>query len=155
MKKRILIFLMLIILLTGCEKCKISKEKELYVNYIKELKEVNKSSKDIPFDIEIKYDKLTSNEVRYQVIIDNVKENIYNIEALTIHNKETQDVFPSIGIFDDKEDLIVNKKPSGLILVGYIDYNGKLKDFKCKNKVLIKYVTENKKKHKVYYVTKK
>ncbi|MBQ1496584.1 MAG: hypothetical protein IIZ40_04490 [Bacilli bacterium] len=155
MKKRILVFILLIIFMTGCEKCNVSKEKEMYVNYIKELKEVKKSSTNIPFDIEIKYDKLTNNEVRYQVIIDNVKENIYNISAITIHNKETQDVFPSIGIFDEKETLKVNEKPSGLILVGYIDYSGKLTDFKCVNKVLIKYVTENKKMHKVYYVTKK
>ena len=77
------------------------------------------------------------------------------LSAITIHNKETQDVFPSIGIFDEKETLKVNEKPSGLILVGYIDYSGKLTDFKCVNKVLIKYVTENKKMHKVYYVTKK
>ena len=146
---------MICILLTGCINNKISEEKQLYLDYIKELKTVDQSSENIPFDIEVKFDKLIDNEVRYQVIIDNVKENIYDIEALAIHNKETNDVFPSIGIFDEKQDLLVNKKPSGVILVGYIGYEGRIEDFKCKLKLIVKYKTINKKENKVYYVTKK
>lgn len=154
MKKILLIIFTSILLLTGCEK-DYSEEKEKYINYIKEIKEVNKTSDNLPFNIEVKYDKLTSNEIRYQVILDNVQEDIYDVEMLSIHNKETNDVFPSIGIFDDKENLLKDKKPSGLILVGYIDYNGKVEDFKCKMKVMIKYKTNDKKSYKVYYVTKK
>lgn len=153
--KKVILLLISILVLTGCTSNDLSKEKEIYLKYIKDLRTINKSTKDIPFDIEVKYDKLTNDEVRYQVIIDNVKENIYDIEAITIHNKETDDVFPSIGIFDEKQNLEKNKKPSGVILVGYINYQGDVKDFKCNIKLLVKYKTNNEKKHKVYYVTKK
>ena len=152
--KKILTLLLIILLLTGCSDNKINKEKEKYIKYYNELKNVKRSSNNIPFDIEIKYDKITNNEIRYQVIIDKVKKDLEEIEALAIHNKETNDVFPSIGIFDDKQNLEVNKKPSGIILVGYIDYEGRVEDFKCNIKVLVKYKT-NKKAYKVYYVTKK
>lgn len=155
MKKIILVLFISIILLTGCTDQKLVKQKEKYVSYIQKLKTKNNSTKELPFKIETRYDKLTNNEIRYQVIIDDVKEDIYNIEAIVIHNKQTNDVFPTIGIFDEKQDLLKNKKPSGIILVGYIDYQQDIKDFKCKLKVLIKYETKDEKIHEVYYVTKK
>lgn len=154
MKKRLIILLIPIILLCGCKDEKITKEKELYDNYIKELKEVNDSSTDYPFKIEIKYDKLVDGIYRYQVIIDETEEDIYDIEAIAIHNKKTKDIYPSIGIFDKKEKLEVGKKPAGIILVGYIDYDKKIEDFNCKIKVLIKYKNKNNNKKSVYYVTK-
>ena len=105
MKKIVIILFSSIILLTGCSDKKLVEEKETYIKYIQNLKKVTKSTKDIPFEIEVKYDKLTNDEVRYQVIIDGVKEDIKNIEAIVIHNRQTNDVFPSIGIFDEKQDL--------------------------------------------------
>ena len=155
MKKILLVLFISIFLLTGCTDQKLVKEKEKYISYIQELKKVNKSSSKIPFQIETKFDKLTNNEVRYQVIIDEVDEDIYDIEAIVIHNKQTNDIFPSIGIFDEKQDLLKDKKPSGVILVGYIDYQKDIKDFNCKIKTLIKYKTSDKKTNKIYYVTKK
>lgn len=154
MKKRLVIFLSFLILLCGCKDEKITKEKMIYDKYIKELKEVNISSEDYPFNIEVKYDKLVKGIIRYQVIIDETKEDIYDIEAIAIHNKKTDDIYPSIGIFDDKESLLVNKKPTGIILVGYIDSNKEIEDLGCKMKVLIKYKNKDNKQKSVYYVTK-
>ena len=153
--KKVLVLLISIIVLTGCTSNDLSKDKEAYLKYIKDLREVKNTTSNIPFEIEVKYDKITNHEVRYQVIIDNVKEDIKNIEALAIHNRETDDVFPSIGIFDEKQNLLKDKKPSGVILVGYINYQGEIKDFKCNIKLLVKYKTNDEKNHKVYYVTKK
>lgn len=150
--KKILIILLLIFFLCGCTN--ISKEKEEYLEYIDELKEVNKSSKEYPFNIEIKYDKITSKEIRYQVIIDSVQEDITDIIMIAYHNKDTEDIYPSMGIFDEKESLLKDKKPSGLILVGYIPYKGDLEDFKITMKVLVKYKINNK-EYKIHYVTKK
>lgn len=155
MKRILIVFLVLILFLTGCTTNDISKEKDTYLTYIKELRKINKSTKDIPFNIEVRFDKITDSEIRYQVVIDEVKEDITDVEAITIHDKQTDDVFPSIGIFDKKQKLEVNKKPSGIILVGYIDYQGKVEKFKCNLKLLIKYNTIDKKSHTVYYVTKK
>ena len=148
--KKILICLLLIFFMCGCT----SSEKKTYLNYIDELKEVKESSKNYPFTIEVKYDKLIDQEVRYQVILDEVKEDITDIEIICYHDKKTDDIYPSMGIFDDKESLFKDKKPSGLILVGYIRYKGDLEDFNITMKVLVKYKINNK-EYKKYYVTKK
>lgn len=152
--KKFFIVIFIIIVLCGCSSSKIDNEKNLYLKYIKELKSVKKSTKEYPFDIEVRYDRITKDEIRYQIVIDNVKQDITDIEALAIHNRPTDDIFPSIGIFDDKQKLGINKKPEGIILVGYINYSGKIEDFKCEIKLLVKYKI-NKKVKKVYYVTKK
>ena len=160
MKKiQILLIVFAFILLCGCSSTKVDKKidknKELYLKYVKELQKVKKSSdEEIPFDINVDYDKLTDEEVRFQVILDNPKEEIKDVTAVGIHNLPTNDIFPSTGIFEVKQNLIPNKKPSGIILVGYIPYEGKIKDLKCEVKVLVTYKLNNK-KHKVYYVTKK
>ena len=101
--KKILIIILLIFFLCGCTN--ISKEKEEYLNYIDELKEVNKSSKEYPFNIEVKYDKITKKEIRYQVILDEVEEDITDITMIAYHDKDTSDIYPSMGIFDYKESL--------------------------------------------------
>ena len=93
-------------------------------------------------------------EVRYQVIIDNPTNNITDVKALAVHNKQTDDVFPSVGIFDKKVKLIPNKKPSGVILVGYIPYEGDIDNLDVEIKVLISYKIDNK-SYTSYYVTKK
>ena len=153
MKKKILLFILIIVVLTGCSNKEVTKEKEVYNSYISILDNINESSEKYPFNIEVRFDKLTEKIVRYQIIIDNVKENIYNIEAVAVHNIKTDDIFPSIGIFDEKENLEVGKKPSGIILVGYIDTEKEINDLNCKIKVLVKYEQDNNKKE-VYYVTK-
>lgn len=162
MKKKILIIILFIVLCAGCslgvtEKPKITKEenqKKEYVKYVKELNKIDKSSEDLPFNVEVKFDKLTDEEIRYQVIIDNQTKDINDIKAIAIHDKQTDDVFPSIGIFDDTVNLIMNEKPEGVILVGYIPYEGLIDDFKCEIKLLISYKVENE-EYTSYYVTKK
>lgn len=150
--KKILIILLLIFFICGCTNT--SSEKKEYLSYIEELKKIKESSEDYPFNIEVKYDKIIDQEVRYQVILDNVKEDITDITMIAYHNKKTDDVYPSIGIFDDKESLLKDKKPSGLILVGYIPYKGDVEDFNITMKVLVKYKINNK-EYKIHYVTKK
>ena len=166
-KKIIVVFLIIlsIFIFVGCsnkdkEKTvktpktnKIESKKDTYIKYVKELKKIDKSDEDLPFTVDVVYEQMTE-EVRYQVVIDNPTTEIKNIRALAIHNKQTDDVFPSVGIFDDKIDLIPDKKPSGVILVGYIPYEGDMEDFKIEMKVLIEYEIEDNTKTS-YYLTKK
>lgn len=151
---KILIIFFIIIALTGCttKENKEEQAKAKYQKYVKNLDKVNKSSDNLPFNIDVKFDKLNKNEVRYQVVIDKATEDLINIEAIAIHNKQTDDIFPSIGIFDDKQTLKRKKSPSGIILVGYIPYKGQIENFKCDIKVLVKY-TSKEKSNVVYYVT--
>lgn len=150
--RKMLTLLLIMIILTGCAKH--NNEKKLYTKSINELKEVKKSSNKYPFNLEVVLDKLTDKEVRYQVILDNIEKNLDEVSMIAIHDKKTSDVYPSIGIFDDTENLKVNKKPSGIILVGYIRYNGDIKDIDATFKVLVKYKIKGK-EYKVHYVTKK
>jgi hypothetical protein len=157
------IFLLTFILL--CSACSFSKEdnttstniekeKTNYIKYVQKLEKIEESSEDMPFDINVKYDKLTDDEIRYQVVIDNPKGDVTDIKALAIHDKQTDDVFPSVGIFEEKMSLIPNEKPEGIILVGYVPYTKSLKSFEIEIKVMVSYTYENE-KHTSYYVTKK
>ena len=159
--KRILCILM-IFMFVGCNldtekevnETQKEKEKNEYISYVKKVKAVKESSSSLPFDVEVLFDKITKEEVRYQVIIDNPKEDITDVKAVAVHNMQTDDVFPSTGIFEKTMDLIPNEKPEGIILIGYIPYTGSIDKFKCEIKVLIEYKYQNK-KYTGYYVTKK
>ena len=170
-KKIFIVFLLSLLLITGCgeetkkednnkeekilkqETTKEEKEKEKYLSYVKKLKKVKESSEDLPFTVEVLYEKI-EDEVRYQVVIDNPTEEIKDVSALAIHNMQTDDVFPSVGIFDDKVNLVPGEKPSGVILVGYIPYGGEIEDLDIEMRVLINYKV-NDEVHTSYYLTKK
>lgn len=152
MKKIIVLLFISMFIFTGCTKTNKKEEiqKSTYIKDVQKLKKVKESSSNLPFTIEVKYDKV-KDELRYQVIIDNPTKEIKSVKALAVHNKQTDDVFPSVGIFDKKVDLIPNKKPSGVILVGYVPYE---KDIDMKIKVMISYKIDNE-TYTSYYVTKK
>lgn len=151
MIKKLLVIL-LILLSFGCSS--ISKENELYLSYIDKLNNINKSSKDYPFNLEVTLDRLNDNIIRYQVVLDNVREDLNDISMIITHDKKTSDAFPSIGIFDSKEDLKVKSKPSGIVLAGFIKYSGDIKKINTTFKVLVKYKIKNK-SYEIHYVTKK
>lgn len=106
------ILLVLCILLVGCSK------PTIYDTYVKNLKENNNISADIPFDIEFYIDNVNENRIIYQVIIDNPQIETDNVTALVIYDGKTNDIFPSVGIVDEPIDLNIDK---GIILLGYID----------------------------------
>lgn len=106
------ILLVLCILLVGCSK------PTIYDTYVKNLKENNNISTDIPFDIEFYIDNVNENRIIYQVIIDNPQIETDNVTALVIHDGKTNDIFPNVGIVDEPIDLNIDK---GIILLGYID----------------------------------
>ena len=148
MKK--IVIIIFLFLLTGCFY---NKDKMKYDNYIKELNKVDKSSNNLIFDINVNKEKLTDNIIRYEMVLDSVTNDITDVEAIIIHDKITDDIYPSIGIFDEKINLFKNKKPKGIILVGYINYKDDINNFDATFKVLVKYKINNKVK-KIYYVTK-
>ena len=118
-------------------------------------------SSNIPFDIEVYTEKIIDNEITYRVIIDNPKEDIKNIEAIIIHDKYTEDIFPSTGIFDDKLNLIpetIDKDKNyvkGIILTGYIPFKADINDLNATFKVLVKYTDKFNVESVVMYSTKK
>ncbi len=106
------ILLVICVILVGCSRTTI------YDIYVKSLKENNNISTNIPFDIDFYIDNVNENRLIYQVIIDNSQIEASEVTALVIHNGKTNDIFPSVGIVDEKVNL---NKEKGIILLGYID----------------------------------
>jgi hypothetical protein len=142
---RKILVVLFVVFLAGCNN--MSYEKELYLSMIDELKVVGSYDIDIPCDIDVSFDSL-GDEFIYRVIIDNPNEEMYNIKALVIHDVETDDIFPSVGIFDET----INMQPNvvnddfvkGIILSGYIDSESEIK-------VLISYEDSDGLERTVYY----
>ena len=158
--KKIFWIITLVFLLSGCSK-ELTKEEIIYNDYVDKLKQEEKSEDNLPFDLEIFVDKIIEKEVMYRVIIDNPKVSLRNIEALVIHDKYTEDVYPSSGIFEDKLSLIpgvINKTSNyveGIILAGYIPYEGDINNLNATFKVLFKYEDDEEVSHTIIYSTKK
>ena len=106
------ILLVICVILVGCSR------PTIYDIYVKSLKENNNISTNIPFDIDFYIDNVNENRLIYQVIIDNSQIEASEVTALVIHNGKTNDIFPSVGIVDEKVNL---NKEKGIILLGYID----------------------------------
>lgn len=150
MKKILIIFIMI---LTACQ----NKDNVLYYKLVDQLKNIEVSSNDIPFKIDISVSKLTDMELVYHVIIDNPKEDAKEISVLVIHDIETKSIFPSLGIVDDKIDLLTTKegtdstKVKGVALVGYLPTDiGEEINFK----LMIEYKDSNNEKNTIYYIHK-
>ena len=158
--KKILLIITLLFLLTGCTN-ELTKEEVLYNDYVTELKTATNYETNLPFDLEIYVDKIIETEVMYRVIIDNPKVSLRNIEALVIHDKHTEDIFPSSGIFESKLSLIpgvINKSSNyveGIILAGYIPFEDELKNLNASFKLLFKYEDDEGNINRVIYSTKK
>lgn len=155
---KIVIILLSLFILTGCNNENI-KDKE-YHSYVNMLKESTEFDSELPFDISIYLKKLNDDEVTYKVIIDNPKKELKSIEAIIIHDNKTNDIYPSIGIYDDKVSLIPNKVDKdnnivkGIILTGYIPYSDDINNLKVSFKLLFKY-TDSEGEHTIIYSTKK
>lgn len=154
--KKIIILVLIVTMLSGCSKNNINIKKETYLKYVEELEKANTYTdiKDINFDLNISVDKINEEEISYRAIIDNPKENMYNIKALVIHDNFTDEIFPSIGILDEKLNLIVgNKEIKGISLVGYIKTDKQISELDIDIKVYIEYTNESNEKVKIYYKT--
>lgn len=152
--KKIVLVLVMLVLLTGCSS-KDSMNME-YNAYMNNLLASNESSEYIPCDLEITYDRISDTQVSYQIILDNPKEDMRNLNVVVSHNMKTHDGYPSIGVFDvEPINLVVDKTEDetnkGVILVGYIDYTGQLEDFHPEFKILINFINDAIEEKTIYY----
>ena len=156
--KRSIVIALICLMLSGCSKDKVTLEKDDYLVFKEELLTQNKftEEKDINFDLNISVDKVSEEEISYRAIIDNPKENMYNVKALVVHDYFSDEIFPSIGIFDEPVDLIINNEEiKGINLVGYIKTTKNIDKLNLNIKVYIEYTNESDEIVKVYYKTTK
>ncbi len=157
---KIIIIIGMLFLLISCKSNNaLLDEQKIYNDMITKLKNSTSDNflTNLPFDINIYINKIIDNEVMYKVIIDNPKENINNILALVIHDYPTSDIFPNIGIFDDKVHLIPNyinidnNYVKGINLIGYIPYTNDIDSFNAEFKVIIEFENQLGKRKTIYY----
>lgn len=158
MKK--LVVLVFIIFLVGCSNIKIeqneeiNKEKEDYLAIKNELNSVKEyvNDDDLPCDVTISIDRINKEEISYRAIIDNPKIDMYNVKALLIHDYFTEDIFPSIGIFDKTENLLIgNEEVKGISLVGYIETTKDIDELNLNIKLYIEYTDGEGNVKEIYY----
>ena len=142
--KKVFILFITIILLTGCIKN--DETKYLYTSYIEELKSADTSTQT-DIDISINVSKLDNGLLTYTALINKGNHTMKNIVAILIHDKESTNEFPSIGIYDEPISLDSSSEQKGIKLTGYIEEHQEITF-----KLLLEYTDEFDEEQKVYYI---
>ena len=151
MKKFLLIIL--IIFLTGCTN-KNEDVKSEYIamkNHLFEEK-IEDNNDDLPLDIVVNVDRLDEEEVVYKVILDDPKEDMYNIKVMVVHNYYSEEIYPTIGVFDEKEELLKGDDEK-LELTGTIKTTKNISDIDLKIKLSLQYEDKLGEIREIYYET--
>lgn len=153
-KQYILISLILIILLTGCENSEETIKNEYIAMKNQTFNEENYQNDTIPVEIVTTLERIDEEAINYKVIIKNPEENMHNIKAMVVHNYYNEDVFPSIGVFDEPRELLVNSNNSSeLILKDTIKTTKDISKLNLELKIWLEYTDDNGEKKDIYYKT--
>lgn len=157
MLKRILL-VMLVFILMGCSvSTEEEEDKSEYLTIKSNLLEVKDEDyildEDLPLDIVVEIDRMDEEEVDYRVIFSNPKEDMYDIEAMVVHNYYNEDLFPTLGLFDEKKELLVNEEDSIIELEDNIETNKNLSSIYLELKIYFRYKDKDGKKKEIYYKT--
>lgn len=155
MKKTLLLLVLLLIILSGC-KNKEEDEKSEYLAMKSELLENEEftNSEDINCDITFTLDRVDDEKIFYSVVLKNPKENMNDIKAIVVHNYYTEEIFPTVGLFDKKASLIVDSpNESELELSGTIETTDDIDDIDLELKVFIEYIDDSGNTKDIYYKT--
>ena len=157
--KKLLICLAFIslLLVIGCKKDTTDQEeKSDYLAMKSDLisKTDFNQGNDLNIDISISVERIDEETISYTTYLSNAKENMNNMKVLVVHNYFTEDVFPSIGIFDETKNLLTNDK-NNISLVGYIETTKDIRKLDLELKVWIQYTDDDGEVKDIYYKTTK
>lgn len=146
--KKILVVIVLL-LLTGCTN-KVEEEKYAYLEYKNNLEEQKDfvSQESLEFNTYFNLVRETEEKVTYSLVIDSPKVNMNNVKALLIHDFVTDDVFPSVGIFDEPVTLHKDSNDK-IVLEGSIQTIDDISDTKFK--LYLEYVDDDGLENSIYY----
>lgn len=146
--KKILILVSLF-LLVGCTN-KVEEDKYAYLEYKNNLEEQKDfvSQESLEFNTYFNLVRETEEKVTYSLVIDNPKFNMKNVKALLIHDFITEDVFPSVGIFDEPVTLHKDSNDK-IVLEGSIQTIDDISDTKFK--LYLEYVDDDGLENSIYY----
>jgi len=153
MIKRLLLVLLMFSLM-GCST-KTEDDKSEYIAIKSHLLEENKytDANDLPLDIVVNIDRMDEEVVDYSVVFSNPKEDMYDIEAMVVHNYYNEDLFPTIGLFDKKGELLSDDDESTIELKDTIKTNKNLSSIDLELKIYIKYKDKDGELKEIYYKT--
>ena len=158
--KKLAVFLTVIssiFLITSCEKeSNEEDEKKDYLALKSELvsQDAFDDGEDINCSIQINIDRIDEETISYTTVISNPKEDMHNIKLLIIHNYFTEEIFPTVGIFDETKELLINEDKK-ITLVGFIDTSKDIKDLNLEFKIWIEYTDNDGEIEDIYYKTTK
>ena len=158
--KKVGMIVVIILILCGCTS-KIDEDQLIYNGYVEEMKEIktDTTSEDI-VNVEIELEEETDGEITYRVTIDQPKEEMKDIEAMVYHTEKTDDIYPTIGVFDKKLNLIPGLKDNkdnnvkGIVLGGFIKTRKSIEQFHPTFKIMILYNNKENERKKIYYIKK-
>ena len=151
MKKIYILLLLCIFILTGCEN-KEEKVKSEYIAMKNNTLTMASYEEELPAEIITTIKRIDEEAVSYKVTINNPSINMHNVKVLLAHNYYTEDVFPSIGIFDDVKELLVDSEEANeLVLEGVIETIEDIRKLELELKVSIEYINDDGDKKDIYY----
>lgn len=154
MKKNYILICLILILLTGCENQNENIKSEYIAMKNQAFSNKNYFNEQIPVEITSTIERSDAESINYKVIIDNPKENMHKIKAIVVHNYYNEDVFPSVGLFDETRELLINDdKESKLILKDTIKSTKNINDLNLQLKIWIEYINDDGEKKDIYYKT--
>ena len=143
-----------LLILTGCE----NEEETIKNKYIamknQTCDENNYQNEELPLEIITTIERIDEEAINYNVVIKEPRENMHDVKAMVVHNYYNEDVFPSIGVFDEPKDLLINNdETSELILKDTIKTTKNISKLDLELKIWIQYINDNGEKKDLYYKT--
>lgn len=150
--KKLYVILLCLFFMTGCQN-KEENVKNEYIAFKKEvLKSANYQEENLPVDIITTIERIDNENISYKTIITNPKENMHNIKIMLVHNYQNENLYPSIGIFDETKELLVENTEE-IILEDTIKSNENISKLDLELKLLIEYIDDFGEKKDIYYKT--
>ncbi len=134
---------------TGCNNEK-EDVKEEYLKMKSQLLDIEDFSDEVNCDISVSIDRIDEEKVSYKVVISNPKENMNSVKAILIHNYYTEELFSSVGLFDDTVNIRSNSDDN-LELSGDIKTNNDIDNLNLVLKLYIKYLDDSGVEKDIYY----
>lgn len=150
--KKICILLMVSLLLSGCENKEETKKNEYLAMRSATLNEKNFTKEELPVDIVTTIERINDETINYKTAITNPKENMHDVKVMLVHNYQNEDVYPTIGVFDEPKELLLdsNEAPE-LTLTDTINTTKNISKLGLELKLLIEYTDDLGEKKDIYY----
>lgn len=147
--KKLLVIVPLLILMVGCTNSS-EENKIAYLEYKNELeeKETFNEEESLDFNVYFNIERINEEIVDYSLVIDKPKINMHNVKALLIYNFVNEEAYPSVGIFDNPVELLMNTEDR-IVLNGSIQTINDITDTKFK--LYLEYTDDNNNLNKIYY----